>query len=103
MDDNLSLDAGSVSLGQIMFRPEFRIPLDDGQQASGSSTVTFAPRLICETSRGVVSKTDCGGGAEFGIKAYSADGRSNINAGASVDRVGQSTRTSVKLNMERRF
>ena len=103
VEDNLSLDAGSVSLGQIMFRPEFRISLEQGEQGSGSSVVTFAPRLICETSRGIVSKTDCGGGVEFGIQGNSADGRSNVNAGASMDRVGKSTRTSIKVNLQHRF
>jgi hypothetical protein len=103
VDDDLSLDAGSVSIGQIMFRPEFRIPLAATEQDKGNSVLTFAPRLICETSRGITSNTDCGGGGEFGLQASSIDGRSSINAAVTADRMGGSTRTSVRLNLQHQF
>jgi hypothetical protein len=103
VDDDLSLDAGSVSIGQIMFRPEFRIPLAATEQDTGNSVLTFSPRLICETSRGIISNTDCGGGGEFGLQASSIDGRSSINAAVTADRMGGSTRTSVRLNLQHQF
>ena len=103
VDDNLSLDAGSVSLGQVMFRPEFRIPLDDGQQASSSSVVTFAPRLICEQVKTVGTSEDCGGGAEFGFKTTSQDGKSRFVARIKADRIASSTRTGLELSLEHRF
>ena len=103
VDDMLSLNVGSISLARIMVRPEFRIPLDEGRRVSGGSVVTFAPRAVCEISRGLLSRTTCGVGAELGLKARSADGRTNVDAGFSVDRVGKSTQTSVRLNVQYRF
>jgi hypothetical protein len=103
VDDDLSLDVGTVHIGQIMFRPEFLISLSDEEQTSYISTLSFAPRLICETSRGTSSETDCGGGVELGLKSISADGAESINLGASIERVGQSTRTSFRVNVEYRF
>ena len=48
VDDTLSLNAGSVTLANVMFRPEFRIPLDGLQASKSLSLLTFAPRMICE-------------------------------------------------------
>jgi uncharacterized repeat protein (TIGR02059 family) len=103
VDSTLSLDAGSVTLANVMFRPEFRIPLDGLQAAQSLSLLTFAPRMICEQVTATTTTTNCGGGAELGIAAHSADGLSNVNAKITADRLGDSTKSGLQFNLEHRF
>ncbi len=103
VDSTLSLDAGSVTLANVLFRPEFRIPLDGLQAAQSLSLMTFAPRMICEQAKATTTTTNCGGGAELGIAAHSADGLSNVNAKITADRLGNSTKSGLQFNLEHRF
>ena len=103
VDDTLSLNAGSVTLANVMFRPEFRIPLDGLQASKSLSLLTFAPRMICEQVKATTTTKNCGSGAEFGIAAHSADGLSNVNAKILADRLGNSTKSGLQLNLEHRF
>ena len=97
VDNTLSLDAGNVSIANLTFRPEVVIPMD------ATSTASFAPRLICEQVKTTTTQENCGAGAEFGLQSTSEDGLSNLTAKVIADRVGNSTRTSLQMNFERRF
>ncbi|MDV7272298.1 hypothetical protein RYZ20_15505 [Thioclava sp. A2] len=97
VDNTLSLDAGSVSIANLTFRPEVIIPMD------ATRTASFAPRLICEQVKTAVTREECGGGAEFGLNSTSEDELTNLSAKIIADRVGNSTRTGLQLNFEHRF
>lgn len=102
-DNTLSLDAGTVTLANIMFRPEFRVPMDGLSGAESLQLFTFAPRLICEQITTDEVEENCGGGAEVGISAQSAKGLSNVSAKLMADRLGDTTSSSLQLNLEHRF
>ena len=102
-DNTLNLDAGSVSTATIMFRPEFRVPMDGLAASESRSVFSFAPRVMCERVK-VASTTDnCGGGLELGFTSGSQDGLTALNATIIADRVGNSTRRSLQFNIEHQF
>jgi hypothetical protein len=103
VDNTLSLDAGTVTLANILFRPEFRVPMDGLSGAQSLQIVTFAPRLGCEQVKTTVTEENCGGGAEVGFSGRSVDGLSSVSAKVLADRIGGSTRSSLQLNLEHRF
>ena len=104
VDKTLSLDAGDISIATVMFRPDFRIPLDDLPMADSLAILSFAPRLICEQVKvGGVSEDNCGGGAELGVKSNTSDGLSSATMKILVDRVGNSTRSGFQFQLEHRF
>ena len=102
-DDTLSLDAGSVSKATIMFRPEFRVPMDGLPTSKSNALLSFAPRIMCEHTTVASATDDCGGGAEFGFMLSSSNGLTSLNSTMIVDRVGISTRTSLMLNLQHQF
>lgn len=103
VDDTLSLDAGNVSIANLTLRPEVIWALDADIVAESNSQVSFAPRLICE-SRDTVRRTeDCGGGAELGLSSQSNDGLSRAEFRVIVDRVGDTTSSSLAFNLEHQF
>jgi hypothetical protein len=103
VDNTLGLDAGSVTLANVMFRPEVRVPLDGLTSTESLQLLTFAPRLICERVRTTQTEETCGGGAEIGFSGQSGDGLSVYSATVSGDRVGDQTRSTLQLNFEHRF
>lgn len=103
VDDALSLDAGSVTMANIMFRPEFLVPLDGLSGAESLQRFTFAPRLICERIKTDVKEEDCGGGAEVGVSGRSLDGLSTYSAMIAADRVGDRSSSTLLINLERKF
>ena len=102
-DDTLSLDAGSVSTATIMFRPEFRVSLDGQKPSESLSTVSFAPRVMCERVQVASTTNNCGFGAELGISSSTQDSLTSVTATIVADRVGNSTRSSLQLNLEHNF
>ena len=102
-DDTLSLDAGSVSTATIMFRPEFRVPMDGLAASESSSLFSFAPRVICERVKVASTANNCGSGAELGISSSSSDGLTSLNTTIIADRVGNSTRSSLQFNLQHKF
>ena len=102
-DDTLSLDAGSVSTATIMFRPEFRVSLDGQKPSESLSTLSFAPRVMCERVQVARTTNNCGFGAELGISSSTQDGLTSVTATIVADRVGNSTRSSLQLNLEHKF
>ncbi len=103
VDNTLSLDAGTVTLANILFRPEFRVPMDGLSGAQSLQVFTFAPRLSCEQVKTTVTEENCGAGAEFGFSGSSLDGLSSVSAKIMADRLGDRTISSVQLNLQHRF
>ena len=103
VDNTLSLDARSVSIANVVFRPEVIWALDAMTVAESNTQMSFAPRMICERAIVVRTTEDCGGGAELGLSAFSDDGLTNAALRVVMDRVGSSERTSYAINLEHRF
>ncbi len=102
-DDALSLDAGMVTLANLTFRPEFRVPLDGSEVAKSLRLITLAPRLICQQTTTTTTARTCGGGAEIGLQTHSADGTTTASAQILSDWINGQTRTSGQLSVEMRF
>ena len=76
----------------------------DGLAASGSSSVfSFAPRVMYERVKVASTTNNCGSVAELGISSSSSDGFTSLNATIIADRIGNSTRSSLQLNLEHKF
>jgi hypothetical protein len=103
VDDTLSLDAGKVTLANMILRPEVRVPLDGLSGENSLQLVTFAPRLLCEQLKAATTQENCGGGAEVGFSGRSVDGLSSISAKVMADRIGGRTKSSLQLNLEHHF
>ncbi|MBZ4024120.1 hypothetical protein CKO11_16870, partial [Rhodobacter sp. TJ_12] len=103
VDDTLSLDAGTVSIANLTFRPEFRVPLDGLSVATSNNLFTFAPRLVCEWVDAAETEQSCGGGGELGLSTRSEDGMRDLQAKVLAQRVGHTTSTSLKVLFEYRF
>ena len=102
-DDTLSLDAGSVSTATILFRPEFRVPMNEVSGFVSTAMFSFAPRLLCRRVKVTTTTNDCGLGTEISINSTSEDSLSFTNLKLIVDRVGSSTRQSLQYNLEYKF
>ncbi len=102
-DDALSLDAGSVSIANLTLRPQVVWALDAPTVADSRSQLSFAPRVICERVQSTTTTQDCGAGGEIGLTSTSQDGLSNAEFRVIVDKVGNSTRSSLLFNLERQF
>lgn len=102
-DNMLSLDAGNVSITNLTLRPEVVWALDADTVADSRTQLTYAPRLICERVQSTTTTQDCGTGGEIGLTSTSRDGMSNAEFRVIVDKVGDSTRSSLMLNFERQF
>lgn len=103
VDDTLSLDAGDVSIGTLILRPEVVWGLDADTLAESHTRFSFAPRLICESVDAGAVREDCGGGVELGLSSVSEDGLSEFTARVLADRIGNSNRSSFAINLEHRF
>jgi hypothetical protein len=103
VDNTLSLNAGNVSMGNLIFRPEVIWGLDAASVADSNSQLSFAPRMICEQTRSMRRTEGCGGGAELGLGTQSEDGLTNAEFRVLMDRVGSSERTSYAINLAHRF
>ena len=101
--DDMSVDATTVSMANVLLRPEFRVPLDGLSTADSSALFTFAPRAICERTTTATTTQNCGAGAEIGLSSNSEDGLSSANIRFVMDRVGNSNRSNVVFNVEHRF
>ena len=99
IDNTLSLHAGTVSVANLTFRPEFRIPTG----TDSHSMVTAAPRLICERVKATTTTDDCGYGAELGFSTKSANELTSFTAQVSYDKVSESTRTGIQLKLNHSF
>ncbi len=103
LDNTLLLDAGHITLGNILLRPEVRMPLDGRAGSESLQLFTLAPRVVCERAKAVVTDNTCGAGAEFGFSGNSANGLSSWSARVMADRVEGSTNSSLQLNLQHQF
>ncbi|WP_412509586.1 Ig-like domain-containing protein, partial [Roseovarius sp. SYSU LYC5161] len=101
--DDVSLDAGDVSLTTLTLTPQLRVPMDGRSIATSLETATLSPRLICERTVADQTTEECGGGLQLGFTSNSEDGLSRLNSTFSVDRVGDTTRTGVQFKLEHQF
>jgi len=92
-----------VTLANLTFRPEFRVPLDGSEVAKSLRLITLAPRLICQQTTTTTTAQTCGGGAEIGLQTHSADGTTTASAQILSDWINGQTRTSGQLSVEMRF
>jgi hypothetical protein len=102
-DSSLNLNAGNVSVASLTLRPEIVFALDDKDLANSNSHLSLAPRFICERTMSSVVSEQCGGGLEVGLLHNSQDGLSAADIRLVVDRVGNSTRTTVGFKFEAKF
>jgi hypothetical protein len=103
VNNALSLDAGSVTLANVVLRPEFRMPMDGRPSTQSLQVFSFAPRLSCEQVKTSVTEEYCGAGAELGFSGSSVDGLSSVSAKIMADRRGNRTTSSLQLNLQHRF
>jgi hypothetical protein len=103
VDNALSLDAGDVTVANLTFRPEVRVPADGRSMEDSRTLVTFAPRAICESVKTTVTEQDCGFGSEFGFTTRSKSGLTNLKARFMFDKVGTSVRRGLQVKLEHRF
>lgn len=92
-------DFGSISLLETALTPEFLWFMGDGDR----TTLSLAPSYICRTQTGRTSKSDCGGGIEFGIANQSSDGLTHLNASIAYNKVGSIEQQSLNLSVEMQF
>lgn len=97
VDNDLSLNAGDVSVANLTLRPEFRVPVDGRAVSDSLSLFGFAPRVLCEQVQTTVTTSACGAGAEFSWIGMSEDGMTNATARVLVDRIGQTTVKSTEV------
>jgi hypothetical protein len=92
-----------VTLANLTFRPEFRVPLDGSEVSKSLRLITLAPRLICQQTTTTTTAQTCGGGAELGLQTHSADGTTTASAQILSDWINGQTRTSGQVSVEMRF
>ena len=107
LDDSgsaLTSSVGDTTFAELIAKPEFIFPMEQQAGSNMIPVASAAPRLICERNdaSGVVT-SDCGGGVEFGVKATSEDGATNLNATVRFDRLGSVNRQGLNLQAELRF
>lgn len=98
-DDNLRLDAGAVTVSELLLRPEVRMPMG----AKNTGTLRFAPRLLCEKVKATVVTNQCGSGGEVGLEILSVNDLTKMNLDLIYDRLDNTTRRSLKLVVDHRF
>jgi len=88
---------GDISKAQITFAPEFRLPFGEG------SVITATPNVMCRYLKQGTATEDCGQGLSLGFRSTSKDGLLNLIAKAGMDRIGNETTSTLKLQFEKRF
>ena len=88
---------GDISKAQITFAPEFRLPFGEG------SVITATPNVMCRYLKQSTATEDCGQGISLGFRSTSKDGLLNLTAKAGMDRIGNETTSTLKLQFEQRF
>ena len=101
--DQVSFDGGDVSIFKLSFQPEIKIAVSGEVEGFASTTITVTPKLSCQRVSGQTTEEDCGGGAGINLSSHSDDDLGRLDAGMAVERIGDSTQTSLQLKLERRF
>jgi hypothetical protein len=88
---------GDISKAQITFAPEFRLPFGKG------SVIIATPNVMCRYLKQGTATEDCGQGLSLGFRSTSKDGLLNLTAKAGMDRIGNETTSTLKLQFEQLF
>lgn len=99
----LSVPVGTVRLFEVVASPQFLFAVDPLMEGHTAGELSVAPRLTCERRDSGTDSRNCGAGLSLGVNSNSADGLTAINAGVSLDRIGDETRRSLRLQAEMRF
>ena len=99
-DTTLSLEAGTIAMSNVVFRPQIRVPVGD---SLAKNYITFAPRLTCEYIRTDVTQQNCGTGVELTYSSVTADGQSNLSAKIMSDSIGSRKNSAIQINLQHRF
>jgi hypothetical protein len=104
LTDTVSLDAGSVSVLQLSFTPEFKVGLNGKVEALGTTSISAAPSLACQVIRSDTQITQaCGYGASLGISHRSLDSLTKYEARIAVRKIGDNTQSELMLKLEKSF
>jgi len=87
-----------ITQAQITFAPEFLLPVLDEL-----SVLTVTPNVTCRHTKQGTATRDCGHGLSIGYNLNSSDGLNNLAAKAGMDRIGNETTSTFKLQFEKRF
>jgi hypothetical protein len=88
---------GDIAKAQITFAPEFRLPFGEG------SVITATPNVMCRYLKQGTATEDCGQGISLGFRSTNKDGLLNLTAKAGMDRIGNETTSTLKLQFEQLF
>jgi len=97
-NSTLGLNAGNVTLANVMFRPEMRIPI--GQRPIEVTRVSLAPKVYCQR---LDTTNSCDGGVEIGFNHSSESGLTSLNARVARDGFAGNSQTGASLSFEHRF
>lgn len=97
-DSTLSLNAGNVTLANVMFRPEIRMPF--GDQPIEMSQLSVAPKVYCQR---LDTTSSCNGGLEIGFKYHSDSGMTSFNAKLARDGFARNAQIGASLAFSHRF
>jgi Cft2 family RNA processing exonuclease len=89
-----------VTLANLTFRPEVRVPFGGAGAENTQNLLTYAPRVMCEHTN---KTTACGKGVEFGLLSQSATGRTSFKVRILGDWIDNKTRMSGQLSFEKQF
>lgn len=103
IDSNLTLKAGTTSIGLLTFAPELRIPFDGLNVDTSASVMNVAPRWVCESIQATEDTKDCGYGMQARYKKTWDEASKVFNIGVISDRVGDATSTTLSLEVKAYF
>lgn len=100
-DNTLRMNAGQVTVSDVLFRPELRVPTSVGNSNKG--IVRFSPRLLCEKVSAIKVTDHCGSGGELGLEILSINEQTKMNLDWIYDKLGNTSRRTFKLGVDHRF
>lgn len=100
---SVSLDAGQVSLADLRFTPEVKMPIAGPLGGKGSTALSLTPRLVCRYSGGTSDTRDCGGGIGLGLRYLARNQSAEFLLQGTSERIGSGTTNRIMLQYERKF
>ncbi|MDX5593309.1 ubiquitin-like protein [Pseudovibrio sp. SPO723] len=99
------IDVSGVTLTRIALEPEMRfaMPWGERDETLNAKYGFVGARAICEMTHEGSGSSDCGAGANVGIKYNFANGAGLVAAKVAYEFVGDLERTSATLSLARRF
>lgn len=103
LTNTVRTDFGSVSVLEGSVSPEMIFALNADQTDAATTSLRFAPSVICRQQSGRVNSSDCGGGVTLGLSSQSQDGSSRLSAEYEFTEVGGTTQQNLNLSLELQF